>query len=33
MSEIKRQSEELVIYVKSIILKYCPYVDDRLSIL
>ena len=33
MSEIKRQSEELVIYVKSIILKYCPYVDDRLFIL
>ena len=33
MSDIKRQSEELVTYVKSIILKYCPYADDRLSIL
>lgn len=33
MSDIKRQSQELVTYVKSIILTYCPYSDDRLSIL
>ena len=33
MSDIKRQREQLVTYVKSIILTYCPYVDDRLSIL
>lgn len=32
MSIIK-QSKDLVTYVKNIILKYCPYVDDRLSIL
>ena len=33
MSNIKRQSEEFVSYVKSVILKYCPYADDRLFIL
>lgn len=33
MNDIKRESEKLVTYVKSIILKYCPYVDDRLFIL
>lgn len=32
MSIIK-QNKDLVTYVKNIILKYCPYVDDRLSIL
>lgn len=31
MSIIK-QNEDLVTYVKNTILKYCPYVDDRLSI-
>ena len=33
MSDIIKQSENLLIYVESIILKYCPYVEDRMSIL
>jgi len=33
MRSIIKQSENLVTYVKSIILTYCPYADDRLSIL
>ena len=33
MSSIVKQSESLVAYVKNIIFKYCPYVDDRLYIL
>lgn len=33
MSSIKKQNEDLFTYVKSIILTYCPYSDDRLSIL
>ena len=31
MSKIKKQ--DLISYVKSVLLKYCPYVEDRLSIL
>ena len=31
MSNIKKQ--DLISYVKSVLLKYCPYVEDRLSIL
>ena len=31
MSNIKKQ--DLISYIKSVILKYCPYVEDRLSIL
>lgn len=33
MSGIKKQNEDLFVYVKSIILTYCPYTDNRLSIL
>ncbi len=33
MSSIKKQNEDLFTYVKSIILTYCPYSNDRLSIL
>ena len=33
MSSIIKQSENLVTYVKSVIFKYCPYVEDRISIL
>ena len=33
MSSIKKQNEDLFAYVKSIILTYCPYSNDRLSIL
>ena len=33
MSSIVKQSESLVAYVKNIIFKYCPYVDDRIFIL
>lgn len=33
MSSIKKQNEDLFVYVKSIILTYCPYTDNRLSIL
>ena len=33
ISSIKKQNEDLFVYVKSIILTYCPYTDNRLSIL
>ena len=33
MSSIKKRNEDLFVYVKNIILTYCPYSDDRLSIL
>ena len=33
MSSIIKQSENLVTYVKSVIFKYCPYVQDRICIL
>lgn len=33
MSSIKKQNKDLFVYVKSIILTYCPYTDNRLSIL
>ena len=33
MSNIINQREELISYIKTIILKYCPYTDNRLSIL
>lgn len=33
MNNIIKKEESLVSYVKSVVLKYCPYVDDRLSIL
>lgn len=33
MSSIKKKNEDLFAYVKSIILTYCPYSNDRLSIL
>jgi len=33
MSSIKKQNEDLFVYVKNIILTYCPYSGDRLFIL
>lgn len=33
MSEITKQNGDLISYIKSIILKYCPYIDNRLYIL
>ena len=33
MSIIKKRNEDLFVYVKNTILTYCPYSDDRLSIL
>ena len=33
MSSIIKKSENLLTYVKSVIFKYCPYVEDRISIL
>ena len=33
MSNIINYREDLISYIKSIILKYCPYTDDRLSML
>lgn len=33
MSSIKKRNEDLFVYVKNIILTYCPYSGDRLSIL
>ena len=33
MSNIIKYRENLISYIKSVILKYCPYVDDRLYIL
>ena len=33
MGNIIRHHEDLILYIKSVILKYCPYVEDRLSIL
>ena len=33
MREIIKQKDDIVLYVKSVIFKYCPYVDDRISIL
>lgn len=33
MSIIKKRNEDLFLYVKNTILTYCPYSDDRLSIL
>ena len=33
MDNIIKYHEDLISYIKSVILKYCPYVEDRLSIL
>lgn len=33
MGNIIKHREDLISYIKSVILKYCPYVEDRLSIL
>ena len=33
MSNILKCREDLILYIKSVILKYCPYMEDRLSIL
>ncbi len=33
MSNIIKCHEDLILYIKSVILKYCPYMEDRLSIL
>ena len=33
MSNIIKHGEDLISYIKSVILKYCPYMEDRLSIL
>ena len=33
MDNIMKYHEDLITYIKSVILKYCPYVEDRLSIL
>ncbi len=33
MSNIIKCREDLMLYIKSVILKYCPYTEDRLSIL
>lgn len=33
MSSMIKQNEDLATFVKSTIFKYCPYIDDRLSIL
>lgn len=33
MNNIMKYHEDLIPYIKSVILKYCPYVEDRLSIL
>ena len=33
MSNIIKHGEDLISYIKSVILKYCPYIEDRLLIL
>ena len=33
MSNIIKYGEDLISYIKSVILKYCPYIEDRLLIL
>ena len=33
MSNIIKHSEDLISYIKSVILKYCPYMENRLEIL
>ena len=33
MNNIIKCHEDLILYIKSVILKYCPYMEDRLSIL
>ena len=32
MSIIIKHGEDLISYIKSVILKYCPYIEDRLLI-
>ena len=33
MNIIMKHREDLISYIKSVILKYCPYVENRMSIL
>ena len=33
MNNIIKHSDDLMLYIKNVILKYCPYMEDRLSIL